>query len=72
MNRPETRPETRPTGDDLRLMRLARRLRQADVAKAMGCSRQLVGFIESWGLIPKRHAERFLAALEKLDGEVDR
>lgn len=59
-----TAPTTGLTGDDLRLLRVARRIRATDVARAFGCSKQRIGTIEAASAPTATTTRRYLAALE--------
>jgi transcriptional regulator with XRE-family HTH domain len=59
-------PRPRPTGDGLRLMRLAGHLKQSDVAAAMGVSPRWVSHIEGQIWPTRCQIDRYLAALEQL------
>lgn len=57
---------TKPIGpDDLRLYRLSRRLRQADVAEMMGVTPERVRQIETWPRPTEAAIARYLAAVEQ-------
>jgi DNA-binding XRE family transcriptional regulator len=55
-----------PSGERLRLARLKARLRQADVAAQLGCSRSRVSQIEALGRVSPDWAARYGVALEQL------
>jgi len=60
------------TGDDLRLRRLVRRLRQDDVAAEMGVSRPMVSKIEAQLNPSLEHVEAYVAAVVSLAEKIYR
>jgi transcriptional regulator with XRE-family HTH domain len=51
-------------GSTLRMSRLRRRLRQQDLADAMGCSRPRVGQLEQLGAVPPRWVAAYQRAVQ--------
>jgi hypothetical protein len=58
-------PDPPTTGPDLRLRRVARRVRLSAVARCGGWSRQRVTAIEASALPTRRSVERYLDALDR-------
>jgi hypothetical protein len=54
------------TGSDFRIMRLAGRWREVDVAAVMGVSARWVSYLEAGGPLTKKQADRYRAAFVKL------
>ncbi len=54
---------TRLNGSDLRLIRLARDVRQSDLARAWGCTRQNVARVEGSRRLTTRAVAAYMAAL---------
>lgn len=55
------------TGDDLYLLRASRRVRQADVARAWGCSRQNIARVEASRRLTSESVRRYMSALALAD-----
>lgn len=56
--------QVRLSGDDLRLLRVTKRVRASDVARRYGSSRQRIGAIEATTTPTSATVCRYLAALE--------